>query len=296
MAQSSKSQNGNDITYPLKLNSDYYVVTANALVKGKQKMSLREAQLLYVTMSQVIKGDKDFKTYTTTVAELAEFMQIKPQSLYRDLETICTNLLQRVVKIQIQDDEDPKKREWQAFQWISCARYKDGLITIRLNDEIKPFLIDLVSHYSQILLGTLCNFKSYYTIRLYQLIICEQGESPSKPKKEWYFTCDELREFFQIEKDKYSRPSDMVKKTLKVAIDELNASDYAVIWDYEEIKNRTKGNPLVGVRFKATTFTDKSKKDWYLGRYLPMMESLQNSIESNNIKPSPNIKIDNTDI
>lgn len=268
--------NGEDKTYPLKLNTEYYVVTANALVKGRQKMSLREAQLLYATMSQVVKEDKDFKTYTTTVAELADFMQITTPSLYRDLESICTNLLQRVVKIQISDANDPKNKKWKAFQWISCAEYGNGLIKIRLNDEIKPFLIDLVSHYSQILLGTLCNFKSYYTVRLYQLIICEQGEHPNKPKKEWSFTCDELREFFQIEKGEYTRSHDLIKKTIKVAIDELNSSDYAYIWDYEEIKGSGKGKPLIGVKFKATTFDEKQKKEWYLQRYVPLMEDLRN--------------------
>ena len=110
-------------TFELKLNSDYYVVTANDLIKGRQKMSLREAQLLYIAMAQVVKEDKDFKTYTTTVPELAAFMGIDPNSLYRDLEGICTNLLQRVVKIQIGGENARGRKKWKAFQWINCAEY-----------------------------------------------------------------------------------------------------------------------------------------------------------------------------
>lgn len=185
-------------TYQLKLNSEYYVVSANDLIKGRQKMSLREAQLLYIAMAQVVKEDSDFKTYTTTVPELAAFMGISPDSLYRDLESICTSLLQRVVKIQIGGENARGKKKWKAFQWISCAEYENGKLTIRLHDEIKPFLIDLVSHYSQTLLGTLCTFNSYYSSRLYQLIVCEQGERPNSPKEEWSFTCEELRKFFKL--------------------------------------------------------------------------------------------------
>ena len=270
-----------DKTYPLKLNNEYYVVSANDLIKGKQKMSVREAQLLYITMAQVVKEDKDFKTYTTTVAELAKFMQISTSSLYRDLERICTGLLQRVVKIQIADADEPQKKKWKAFQWISCAEYGNGLIKIRLNDELKPFLIDLVSHYSQVLLGALCNFNSYYTMRLYQLIICEQGEHPNKPKDEWTFTCDELREFFQVEKGKYTLPRDLLKKTIMVAIDELNKSDYAYIWDYEELRGNGRGSPLAGVRFKATTFDKRQTKDWYLERCVPIMAEIQGSFGTN---------------
>ena len=29
--------------YPMKLNKNYYVVTANDLIKGRQKMTLRES-------------------------------------------------------------------------------------------------------------------------------------------------------------------------------------------------------------------------------------------------------------
>lgn len=260
-----------DKTYQLKLNSEYYVVTANDLIKGKQKMTLREAQLLYITMAQVVKEDKDFKTYTTTVQELSAFMGITCDSLYRDLEGICTSLLQRVVKVQIGDD-NARDKKWKAFQWISCAEYDNGKLTIRLNDEIKPFLIDLMSHYSQTLLGTLCAFKSYYTARLYQFIVCEIGEHPNKPKEEWTFTCEELRDFFQIEKNEYLRNYDLIRKTIKPALNELNNSDFAYIWDYEEIHGTGRGCPLVGIRFKAMVFKNREEKDWYMKSCLPVMD------------------------
>ena len=259
--------------YPLQLNPDYYVVTANDLIKGKQKMTLREAQLLYITMSQVVKEDKDFKTYSIAVSELASFMGIGPNALYRDLENICTSLLKRVVKIYVQDANNPSERKWKAFQWISAAEYENGKLTIKLNDELKPFLIELVSHYSQILLGTLCSFDSYYAARLYQYIVCEIGEHPRNPKEEWTFTCEELRDFFQIEKNEYARNYDLVRKTIKVALDELNKSDFTYIWDYEELRGPGKGRPLVGVKFKAAIFKDKDEKDWYLEKVHPLYQS-----------------------
>ena len=259
-----KKMNKNEnVAYPLKLNADYYVVTANDLIKGKQKMSLREAQLLYITMAQIVKDDTDFKTYKTSVPALADFMGISADSLYRDLESICTNLLQRVVKVQI-NDADGKDRKWKAFQWISYAEYRNSELIVRLNDEIKPFLIDLMSHYSQILLGTLCAFKSYYTARLYQLIVCEIGEHPRVGKEEWSFTCDELREFFQIEKNTYVRTSDLIRRTIRPALNELQESDFAYIWDYEEIRERAKGCPLSGVKFKAMVFKNREEKDIFL--------------------------------
>lgn len=261
-------------TYELKLNPDYYVVTANDLIKGRQKMSFREAQLLYIAMAQVVKEDKDFKTYTTTVPELAAFMGIDPNSLYRDLESICTSLLQRVVKIQIGGENARGRKKWKAFQWINCAEYDNGTLTIRLSDDIKPFLIDLVSHYSQTLLGTLCKFNSYYATRIYQLIVCEHNENPNKPKEEWEFTCEQLREFFQVGEKEYSRPYNLINKTIKPAINELNNSPYAHIWDYEELHAKGRGRALIGVKFKAQIFKSREEKDWFLNRALPLINDI----------------------
>lgn len=261
-------------TYELKLNPDYYVVTANDLIKGRQKMTVREAQLLYIAMAQVVKEDKDFKTYTTTVPELAAFMGITPDSLYRDLESICTSLLQRVVKIQIGGENARGRKKWKAFQWINCAEYDNGTLTIRLSDDIKPFLIDLVSHYSQTLLGTLCTFESYYATRLYQLIVCEHNENPKKPKEEWEFTCEEIREFFQIEEKKYKNNRDLLLNTIQVAINELNNSPYAYIWDYEENRSTKRGRALLGVKFKAQVFKSQKEKDWFFNRALPFINDI----------------------
>lgn len=265
---------------PIKYNPAYRVVTANDLIKGKQKMSLREAQLLYITMSQVVKEDRDFKTYTTSVSELAAFMGIEPDSLYRDLEDICTSLLQRVVKIQVGEGKSPKDKKWKAFQWISYAEYANGKLSIRLHDEMKPYLIDLVSHYSQIFLGTLCSFKSYYTARLYQLIVCEIGEHPKKPKEQWSFTCDELRDFFQIPPNTHKRVYDLLKNTIKRAITELNASDWAHVWDYEEFHGPGQGHPVERVSFRAMIFDSPEKKKWYMEHGCPMPESSKSPVDA----------------
>jgi plasmid replication initiation protein len=253
--------------YALKLNGDYYVVTANDLIKGKQTMTLREAQLLYLAIAQVVKEDTDFKTYKTTVPELAEFMGVPSQNLYQDLKSICEALLQRVVKIQIGGDN--AKNKWKAFQWVNYAEYDGGTLTLRLSNEIKPFLLELEHHFSQTLLKTMLSFRSYYTLRLYQLIKAEQG---SGYKDAWEFTCDELREFFQVGPKQYTQNAGMLKKTIKVAITELNNSDFAHIWDYEEKHSRRKGRALIGVSFKAQLFKSAEEKNWYLSRAKPLID------------------------
>lgn len=261
--------------YPLKLNSDYYVVTANDLIKGKQKMTLREAQLLYIAIAQVVKEDKDFKTYTTTVQELAAFMGDSPENLYRDLKNICKQLRQRVVEVQVKGD-NAKKGKWEVFGWIDSAKYDNGKLTIRLSDDIKPYLLELESYYSQTLLGTLMTFRSYYATRLYQYLVAETNARWGTVE-EWTFTCEQLRELFQVGAKQYSRNFDLVRYTIKPALEELGKSDFAYVWDYEEHRASKRGRPLTGVSFKAIFFENKEKKDYYLQRAKPIIDKLNNN-------------------
>lgn len=260
--------------YPLKLNPDYYVVTANDLIKGRQKMSLREAQLLFIAISQVVREDKDFKTYTTTVTELANFMGIDENSLYRDLEGICTSLCKQVVKIQIGGTNARGKAKWKVFSWVQSAEYDSGKLTLRLSDDIKPYLLELDKYYTQTQLGTLMTFRSYYTTRLYQYLRADTG-AKWESVEEWCFTCEELRELFQIKPNQYKQARDMLKKTITPALEELGSSDYAYIWDYEEHRASKRGRPLTGVSFKAIFFQSKESKDFYLNRVIPTLNQMQ---------------------
>lgn len=259
--------------YPLKLNPDYYVVTANDLIKGRQKMSLREAQLLFIAISQVVREDKDFKTYTTTVTELANFMGIDENSLYRDLEGICTSLCKQVVKIQIGGTNARGKAKWKVFSWVQSAEYDSGKLTLRLSDDIKPYLLELDKYYTQTQLGTLMTFRSYYTTRLYQYLRADTG-AKWESVEEWYFTCEELRELFQVKEKQYKLPRDLIRYTIMPALEELGNSDYAHIWDYEEHRASKHGRPLIGVSFKAIFFESKEKKDYYLNRVVPIVERI----------------------
>jgi plasmid replication initiation protein len=257
-----------DKQYPIKYDSTYRVVTANDLIKGRQKMTLREAQLLFIAISQVVYQDKDFKTYVTTVPELARFMEIDENSLYRDLENICTSLMQRVIKIQIGGKNARGRKKWEIYHWVSSAKYDNGTLTIRLSDDIKPYLLELERDYAQPFLGTLMTFRSYYATRLYQYLLAETNARWGSVE-EWCFTCEQLRELFQIGDKQYSRAYNLIQKTIKPALEELETSDFAYIWDYKEHRAAKRGRPLESVSFKAIFFDNKAKKDFYLNRVKP---------------------------
>lgn len=236
----------------LQLNSNYYSVVANEIIKGKQRMTLREMQLLQIIISQIVKSDTELCTYTTTATELAHFLGIHQRSLYRDLDQITDKLLSRIIKINVDG-------VYTKFQWLSKCSYDSNTkkITLKLHEDLKPYLTELERFYSQIKIETLLSFTSYYTVRLYQLLVCNWGEHE---QEEYFFSCDDCRDFFQVEDNKYKQNADLIKKTIKFALDELNASDYCIIFDYEEVRATTRGTPIQGVKFTAIMCSDAEDK------------------------------------
>ena len=285
--------------YSIDLNSTYRVVTANDLIVGHQKMTLRESQLLSIAISQVVAEDTDFKTYTTTVTELAAFMGIDENSLYKDLKGICRSLCQRIVEVR------KGANKWEIYSWVQSATYDNGKLTLRLSDNLKPFLLELNSFYSQPMLGTLMTFRSYYATRLYQYLLAING-SKWNSVIEWHFSCEQLRELFQttvkdskgkVIKELYKQNRDLLKKTIKPALAELAASDYVYISDYtEETKHvpGKRGKPaIVGISFKAVFFesdshrTAKEKKEFYLQKAKPIIDQIQAERADNQNEDNP---------
>ena len=156
---------------------------------------------------------------------------------------------------------------------MQSAAYDDGKLTIRLSDDIKPYLLDLEAYYSQTLLGTLMTFRSYYATRLYQYLLAETNARWGAVE-EWSFTCEQLRDLFQVKESQYKLTRDLIRYTIKPALEELGASDFAYIWDYEEHRATKRGRPLESVSFKAIFFENKEKKDYYLNRTKPLIEEI----------------------
>ncbi len=263
---------------PIKYDPTYKVASANDLIRGRQKMTLREAQLFAITISQVVKEDRDLKTYTTTIPQLAEFMGVSKSSLYRDIRGLCRSLCSKIVEIPMFDSTGRRNQSkgWEVFHLVSSAKFDGELLTLRLSDDIKPFVLDLNRNYSQPMLGTLMSFRSYYTMRLYQYLLSEYKQYG---KDEWSFSCEELRELFHtyendekgnILKEFYSISRDLLKYTLIPALTELHSSDFAFVYNYEMLTERkagSRGRPsIAGVRFGVIFFEDKVRKDLALAR------------------------------
>ena len=63
----------------IRYSKDFNIVQANELLRSKQSdLTLMESKLIRLAVSQIMKGDKDLRTYKVNVSQLAEFLEENP--------------------------------------------------------------------------------------------------------------------------------------------------------------------------------------------------------------------------
>lgn len=225
--------------HPIVYNPKHYTVMANDVIRGKQEMTLQEARILRLVITQVAKEDKDLKTYTCNIKDLASFLQIPDTNLYRDIRDICNNLLKRVVMISTGNPKDP----WESFQWMQYARYDGrGTITLELSDKISPFVLELDRYFTQYRLENILEMNSFYAIRLYELLKSDDFKDGDDYRE---YSMDFLRKFFSCE-DKHTLFSNFKKRVLDIAVKEINHKTDIEIREMYYIKDARK---VTGIRF-----------------------------------------------
>lgn len=225
------------------LDVENQVVMSNDLIKGKSNLSLNELKLLRLTIMQVIAEDKDLMTYQVKISDLANILDITSPSIYRDVMEMCKHLLQEIVCV---GDGNPKHK-WQMFQWCSRCRYKNGVITIRLHDDLKPYLIQLKQHYTQYMLQDILMLKTVYAVRLYELIREEMKGQKVYADKTATVSLDveTIRKATDTE-NKYEKMGMFKQRVIDSAISEIKEKSCFNI-TYNDIKESRK---IVGFKFK----------------------------------------------
>lgn len=223
------------------LNGENYVVMSNDLIKGKSNLSLNELKLLRLTIMQVLKEDTDLRTYQINISELAELLDITSPSIYRDVDDMTTHLLQEIVYV---GDGNPKHK-YKKFQWCSDCEYDNGVVTIRLHDNLKPYLLELKEHYTQYVLQDILILKTVYAVRMYELIVEELRTKVYADKTATIeLSIDTIRKATNTE-TKYEQTAMLKVRVIDSAISEINEKlGYNI--SYEPIK---KSRKIVGYRF-----------------------------------------------
>ena len=158
------------------MNDDSYLEMRNVTVrkaneliqKSRFNLSLQQQKIILYLISQITPYDEEFKLYEFSIPEFCRVCGIDYENgkNYIDLKHAIKEIADKSLWISIAEDEETLLR-WIEKPYINK---RDGVVKIRLDNDMKPYLLQLKQNFTQYELIFTLHFRSKYAIRLYELI------------------------------------------------------------------------------------------------------------------------------
>lgn len=173
---------------------DYLVVKHNAIIQKNKfqvaknagnSLSLLEQKVLLYVISRIKPEDTELKEQIFDIGEFCRVCGIQPGGEnYPYLKEVIAKLKGRVMWLVAEDSET-------TVSWIDKATIykKSGKIKIRLDEDLKPYLLMLSKNYTAFPLHNIIKMKTKYGIMLYELL-----KSVSFMGDNIEFSVDEIKE------------------------------------------------------------------------------------------------------
>ena len=183
---------------------------SNRLVVARYRLTKYEQRLVIAICSQIDKNAEKFDTVRVRAADVADFCNITGKDKYNQVHSTILKLMTRTLQIQKADGR------WYVTHWLQSADYLEGgIIEYRIDERLKPELLQLKAAYLSSSTGHLMQFRRDYSARLYFML-----KKMSKVG-EFEFTLDFIRDRFQLEKG-YRLFSNIRNRILEPALKEIN--------------------------------------------------------------------------
>ena len=222
---------------------DYKVVKSNDLIqKSRFQLALQEQKIILYMISKIKPEDEDFILQDFSVAEFCKVCGIDSTSggNYKYVKDTIKSLADKSLWLTLDSGTETLVR-WINKAWINK---KSGIVKIRLDDDMKPYLLQLQERFTQYELLYTLAMRSQYSIRLYELLKSYEYQHRK------IFDIEDLKRILSAEN--YNRFPDFKRKVLDISLREINdLSDLNAT--YEIIKE--------GRRYAKLEFSMRLKKD-----------------------------------
>lgn len=140
---------------------------ANALVRAPMKLTHVEARIFALALGCIHQEQTELPSIVVPLKQV--MTQKKGGSMYETVREACKGLMSKVVSIE---SKGRGKNRYTAYSIISYLDLDEGtgLLTGNFAPEIKPFLLQLVEHYTTVELETLLSLQSAHAHRLCWLL------------------------------------------------------------------------------------------------------------------------------
>jgi len=225
------------------LSPELQVVKSNRLINAHYSLSALEQKIILTICSKIKSDDITFKVFELNISEFISLLGDSENvggKNYANIRKACRKLATRIIEIET-DDEG-----FLMFPLIYQLEYKKktAKILIQFNPELAPYLLFVRNNiYTKYRLGTVLQFRSRFSIRIYELM------KQYYPRiKERTISLDELKKMLGIEPDEYPNYGDFKRSILEKSKKELQEKS-DIEFSYSEVK---RGRKVVSICFSIS--------------------------------------------
>jgi plasmid replication initiation protein len=232
------------------------VVKDNSLIDASFNLSLVEQRLMLLAIVEArevenLTPDTPIEIKATAYTEQ---FKVDESNAYSQLASASDTLFNRQFSYVDRSGKVVSKRRW--IIGIDFIK-NNGKVVIYFSKEVISMISRLEANFTQYLLEQVSDFKSKYSIRLYELLIKYRDIGTSKK-----FEIAELRSKLGLENTEYKAMCDFKGYVLDKAINEINKSDKADIQiKYEQFKEGRKVSHILFKFIKKKETKQKKSKD-----------------------------------
>ena len=226
------------------------VVKDNSLIDASFNLSLVEQRIML--MAIVEARELPSLTFDTpvkvSVKSYIDQFKVASSTAYESLQDAVDTLFERQFSYY-----DPVMDERFKERWIYKASYIDdkGHVVMFFTPTVISMISRLYKNFTQYLIDEVSDFKSKYSVRLYELLIKYKELGSSKK-----YTIDDLRSLLGVENTEYKTMSLFKVNVLDKAVKEINAKTDIQI-KYDQFKE---GRAISHILFKLSKKKEKKPK------------------------------------
>lgn len=219
------------------------VYKANEIVQTRRfELSTLEQKVVAYMVSLIDGEQTELEYVDASITDLCILMGINSSS-GKNIQTLKNTIRKLANKSEwAKVDRDGERCE-TLVRWIEKPTfyYKSGIVRLKLDEDLKPYLIGLKNRYTRYDLENILAMQSKYGIRLFELCKSWEGQG--------YFetTLENLRKLFAVEG--YPEWYEFKRNVLDVSVSEINRlTDINVFW-----KTKKAGRNISKIAFTVQT-------------------------------------------
>ncbi len=256
-------------------NTNKLVVKDNALIDASFNLSLIEQRIMLLAIVEARESNNlsPDTPIEISVSDYIHQFKVDSNNAYALLKDASKTLKRREFSYL---DRYKGIEALSTANWVNKVTYvdKSGLIVLYLSHEVISLISKLSEQFTKYYIEQVSDFKSKYSIRLYELII--KWLSVAKTEK---YSINDLRSKLGLGVEEYSTMSNFKSNVLDKAISEINKHTDITV-DYQQFK---KGRVITDIQFSIKSKARPSKKNNAIKQSFYQMSDAQINLFGNQL-------------